>query len=280
MGTSASYGGPGKGGSLLPPWAPQAPAASGGEEPQETDGSTAGSGQDGSVRPSVAWGAAKARMTRFASTGGAHTRVGRAHLRRAARYFVRAQGGGRRAARAATSGRATARRLAGFLGAVVARGPEAAAREFGLEGFLGQSAEILLAAVVDRLAPEGGRLEQATARAALTETLSEVLRGKGIADDGILALQGLTRDDAISILEQFIARYIDQRLIQVLAKTLENRPPADVIQREKDVWEYVKNAVHLDLASLDVLRVDWGGPEGKVIIERIFAEAYKLLEMK
>lgn len=279
MGTSASYGGPGKGGSLLPPWAPQAPAA-GGEGTQGTDGSTAGSGQDGSVQPSVTWGAAKARLTRFATSGGTQTRAGRTHLRRAGRYFVRAQGGGRRAARAATAGRATARRLIGFLGAVVARGPEVAAREFGLEGFLGQSVEILLAAIVDRIAPEGGRLEQAAARAALTETLSEVLREKGVADEGIEALQGLTRDDATSILERFVARYIDQRLIQVLAKTLENLPNVEVIQREKEVWEYVKNTVRLDLASLDVLRVDWNGIEGKIIIERIFTEAYKLLEMK
>lgn len=276
MGTSSSYGGPGgKGGSLLPPWAPPADDGS-----SDGPGSPADSppGEAPGVVPYVSWGATKARLARFASAGGARSKSGAGNLRAAGRNFVAAQGGSRRAAHTAASGRASAQRLGSFLGAVASVGARAAADAFGLGGFVGQSAEILLAAAVDRLAPDGAQLEQAAARAALTDTLAEVFQERGVFDGGLEALQGLTPADAREILTLFVAHYINERLIQVLAKKLEDRPAQEVVRLESEVWSYVQGTVILDLSSLDVLATDWTGPEGEAVIDRIFVEGYRIIE--
>jgi hypothetical protein len=128
------------------------------------------------------------------------------------------------------------------------------------------------------LAPDGAQLEEAAARAAMTDTLAELFQERGVFDGGLEALQGLTADDARIILGRFVAHYINERLIQVLAKALENRPAHEVVRLEGEVWSYVENTVRLDLSNVDVLHIDWNGPDGQTLVERIFVEAYKLIE--
>lgn len=82
-------------------------------------------------------------------------------MRRAATRYVRAKGGARRAAAQARSGRASTARLGGFLSDVAARGFTEAARSLGLE-VIGQAADVVLAAILNAIAPAGNTDDDAT----------------------------------------------------------------------------------------------------------------------
>ena len=115
MGTSGSYGGPGPGGSLLPPDAPPPPGAKDGEDavpdseteaPDHAVDSTDGGEEHG--QPTVySWSRTKTDLSRYSSyssqgrTSAAHKALGRA-----ARGFVKSQGGSRAAAASSPAGRA------------------------------------------------------------------------------------------------------------------------------------------------------------------------------
>lgn len=263
MGTSSSYGGPGKGGSLLPPGTPPADVTT--TDPLVAD------------NPGLVWPDAKRQMTLFASSGGSTTVRGREHLGAASRYFVRAQGGSGNAARASVSGRATAQKIGGFLSLLATAGPSVAAERFGLADFVGSRAEDLLTAVVDRLAPAGRKLEEAAARAAGEATLAELFRTRGADEGGLDALRSLSAADVQEVMLDYVVRYIEERILQVLAKGLEDRPAAEVVEREVEVRRFIAETVRLDLGSLDVLTMDWQGNRTAVLIERIFREAYDLI---
>ncbi|MCH8146077.1 MAG: hypothetical protein IIA55_15305, partial [Gemmatimonadetes bacterium] len=47
---------------------------------------------------------------------------------------------------------------------------------------------------------------------------------------------------------------------------------------EREVKEYVESCVALELDGKSVIEVDWGGREGRQIIDRVYRDAYTLLE--
>ena len=185
MGTSSSYGGPGKGGSLLPPWA---------SEVAEGDSTSPSPDQPVSpapniVGPSMNWAGAKGLLTRFGSSGGSRSDAGRAYLRSAVSGYVRAQGGARAASRAASAGRRSTQALSGFLGFLSAHGPERALDSIGLGQHVGSDATTLLGALVDRLSSTRHGLEDNVARSAMTKTLHALFEERGVADGGLEALR-------------------------------------------------------------------------------------------
>ncbi len=280
MGTSSSYGGPGGSGALLPPWAPAVdppqPATAVTVPPGSPPGAPPSPPQP--VPPQTSWSAPKNSLSRYASSGGSGNRTGRAYLKSAVRGFVGAQGGSRRAARAARSGIATVQGLGGFLTAISARGTSAAVREYRLENYLDKSADSLLTAIVDQIAPDGAQLEEAAARAAAVETLSELFVEQGVDGDGLTALEHLTADEIRAVMGRFLCRYIFERLIQTLGKTLENRPAAEVVRLESGVKSYLNATIRLDLSNVDVTTMDWKGPAGRELVTHLYEEAYELME--
>lgn len=280
MGTSSSYGGPGGSGALLPPWAPPVDSPEPSVSPPVTPGAPPGTpGAEQQPAPEqTSWSTPKNSLSRYASSGGSGTRTGRAYLKSAARGFVRAQGGSRRAARAAQGGISTVQGIGGLLSAISARGSFEAAREYRLETFLDKSADSLLAAIVDQVAPDGAQLEEAAARAAAVETLSELFVDQGVDAAGLAALEHLTADDIRAVMGRFLCRYIFERLIQTLGKTLENRPATDVVRLETGVKSYLEATVRLDLSVVDVARMDWRGQAGRDLVTRLYEEAYELME--
>lgn len=283
MGTSSSYGGPSGTGALLPPWAP---ALDGQEQPAPPTEESAGTPDSPSPQTPTrqplngqpTWSAAKGSLSRYGSSGGTGNRGGRKYLRSAGRGFVRAQGGSRKAARAARAGISTAQGIGGFLDTLASRGSVEAARLYRLDNFLGRSADSLLTAIVDQVAPAGAQLEEAAARAAAVETLAELFAERGVDATGLAALDGLGIDDIRAAMGKFLCRYIFERLIQVLGKKLENRPAADVVRLEAGVKSYLEGSVRLDLSGINVGSMDWKGTAGQTLITRLYEEAYGLIE--
>lgn len=279
MGTSSSYGGPSGAGALLPPWAsPVAENETGDHGATEDSGAEAQDTEEEETEvPANTWAQAKAAMSRLASSGSSG-HAGQERIRRAGSAFVGAQGGYRSARRAAVAGRSTAQRLGGFLGSIVSDGASAAIERFDLQKFVGQGIDTLLTAVVDQLAPTGGQLEEAAARAALVETLAELFTETGVAEEGLESLESLGEEDVASAMQLFVVNYIYERLIQTLARRLENRPVKEVAKLERDIKLFISATIEYDLSDTDVLSIDWYGPEGRQFIDRIYEDGYSLIE--
>jgi len=289
MGTSSSHSGPGDGPGLLPSWATG--DASGGVTPDgggeagdtgvaEGDGAQGNGtqtdvGQNVVPAPPRNWQPAKSGMTRYAKSGG-----GTGRLRSAGAGYVRAKGGSRRATSSATSGRSTSRHIGNFLASAVQSGIRQALESIGLRDTVGQSSERVLARLVDVLAPVGATKEEAAARSATIEVL-EYLYEEVIGEEGDLAaLEQMDRQTIEATIERSVSGYIYNRWLDELGLSIEKGAVTEVvaIQLERDVKEYVESCVSLELGEKSPLDIDWAGREGRQIIDRVYGDAYALLE--
>jgi len=134
-----------------------------------------------------------------------------------------------------------------------------------------------LGALVDKLSSSGHSLEDSVARSAMTKTLHALFEERGVAAEGLDALREMSKDDVRLVIEEYVARYIHERLIQVIGDGLQDLPMDEVVLRENEVWDYVRNAVRLDFKNVDVLALNWKSPQAVTLVERIFTEAHRLL---
>lgn len=289
MGTSSSHSGPGDGPGLLPSWATGgedagAPAGDSGDV-DSNDSSGGGSGQSDVAQPTAPspvaptapryWQSAKSSMTRYARSGG-----GGAGLRSAGSGYVRAKGGSRRASAAATSGRVASRQIGGFLTSAVQSGIQQALDSIGLGAVVGQSSDLVLASLVDALAPAGSTKEEAAARRATIEVL-EFLYETVIGEDGDLtALEQMKRETVEEAITRSVSGYIYNRWLDELGLSIEKGAisEAAAIELEREVKEYVESCVALEIDDSSVVEIDWAGREGLQIINRVYRDAYALLE--
>jgi hypothetical protein len=78
-----------------------------------------------------------------------------------------------------------------------------------------------------------------------------------------------------------VAQSIYLRWLEDLGKCIETGTATanEALRLEREVKDYVRETLALDLSGHDVLRVDWNGREGQQIVERIYREAYGFLEV-
>lgn len=256
-------------------------------DPEEARGAAGRDAEDGDApvdapqpapRP-YSWQRPKTAMKAF-SAGSSGAERQRA-LGRAVRGFVRAQGGSRRAAASAPSGRTAGRNLAGFAAAVSRDGLAHAAEAFGISEYLGQGANVFLVALIEALAPGAGSPEEAAAHAALAQTLADLFERFGVEDTGLDALNQMTTETIGEVLQAYVITYIDKRLMHVLGNRVETGAvsASDAATRELEVRDYVTERVRLDFGDRDLSRVDWRGEQADAMVARIFEEAYTLLEV-
>lgn len=201
-------------------------------------------------------------------------------LRRVGRGFVGAQGGARGATASAVSGRSSTQRLGQFLVTAATHGVAEAARTFGLAEYLGQDVAAFLTRLVDALAPAGALLEQAVARTAMAETLTDLIDQYLEEGRDLGALEQLSREQVGDVLACAVVHYINERLLQALASRIEDgrTTPERACQVERDVCEFVAETVRVDMGAVDVFVLDWGGPEGRAFVDRIYEDAFRFLE--
>lgn len=276
MGTSSSHSGPGDGPGLLPAW------VTGHDEEESTDADDNGvdkkepveGDEDGWVAPPPFWRTAKGNMTRFATTDG-----DRDSLRSAASGYVRAKGGARGASSSATSGKSASRHVGSFISSAARSGIREALDSIGLSDAVGQSADQVFARLVDALAPTGTSKEEAAARSATVEVL-EFLYETVIGDGGDLDnLENMDHETVEEAVERSVSGYIYNRWLDELGLSIEKGVISEIraVQLEREVCEYVRSCVQLELGNKDILDVAWDGPEGQQIIERVYQDAYNLL---
>lgn len=277
MGTSTPYSGPTGLNPLLPPWADEEPGPNDNGNPNDDDGDQgepAHSPQSTAAQASVAWSAPKAGLTRWVRGTGSRT------LGPVARNYVAASGGSRTAARAAGAGRSSTVRLGRFLTAGARGGfAAAAATILGLRDLIGHDAQFVLAAVIDAIAPVGTLREDAIARVAMIETLAELFERCDVEAGGFTALDALDADGIGDIIKLSVVNYVYTRFQQELVSRIElgttsERVANDLIAQAK---EFFATVLRLDLASVDVLAIDWSGHDGQRIVTQLYEAAYALL---
>lgn len=218
---------------------------------------------------------AKIAMGKVAAGGG-----GRGGLRRAGQRYVSGRGGARAAANSAIAGRATTQRLGVFLGTLATEGFRGVVEAFQLLNLVGQPIEAFVAAITNAIAPAGNMLEDAAARHAASEAVAVFYEQVGLEGGDFTNLDTIDADTASKVLETSIIAYVYHRWLQDVGERIEKRSltAERAVGLERQVRQFVAETVRLDFSTIDVLRVDWSGREGHVLVERLYRDAYSLLE--
>ncbi len=301
MGTSASNSGPRDKTPLLPSWAqggsPESPAPPDSPPPDSPEPATpapgspesdaaqpADSSSEATESPNVSipaasvtgpWTLARRSMSTLTKGGGTSQR----HFRTAARRYVSAKGGSSRAAAASTAGRSMTARIGGFLSDVVSRGFVEAARSLGIENVIGQTVQVVLAAVINAISPSGSTNDDAVARRASSETLRELFEKHTVEQAGIESLDAMTPSDVAETVELSVAGYVYQSWLFDLSQKIEEHAVSEneAVKLERDVKTFVRGLVKLKLDGNKALKIDWNGAEGKTFVREIYEAAYSLL---
>jgi hypothetical protein len=237
-----------------------------------TDGPTAATGQP-SGSTTGPWTAARRAMTSAAKSGSG------GGLQRAARRYVVAKGGHKKAASTATAGRVATAGLGSFLSDVATRGIAEATRAIGLTAIIGERVDVALAAIVNAIAPSGTTDEEAVARRATNETMKELFERYGVTDGGLETLNAMTPDVIAETLELSVSSYVYQMWLFELSQKIETRSISEkeAVRLERDVRTFVTELVHLNLDGKSAIGRDWAGGEGRTFVMTIFDAAYSLL---
>ncbi|MBN9521543.1 hypothetical protein J0H58_23990 [bacterium] len=196
------------------------------------------------------------------------------------RAYVRASGGSRSAAAAASHGRATVARASNFFGTLLRNGLGAALDSLGIRDFVGRAADIVFAAIANAIAPPGATLEEAAARRAADEVLAKLYDDVIEAGGDLVALEAMSENDVADAVRGVITAYVYERWLEQLGKSIEAGAvtPAEAVRLEREVKQYVKDIVLLDVTNDEVLAFGRDAERTKQVVDRLFEEAYGLLE--
>ncbi len=291
MGTSTSYPGPTRNNPLLPPWAADplpplplppydeqpppnvAPPSPENDEAPPAPVDTPQATPDIPISPLSSWRAPKSALTRRAR---GNDRVSFGTI---SRGYVRASGGHRQAAATARAGRAATVRLGRFLAAGLRNGFAQVAQQLGLQNFVGRDAQFVLAAFIDLLAPAGAMREEAIARQAMIDTLSDWFDQLDVIARGFDALDALTPETMADLIILSVANYVNVRFQQELVSRIERGtlPEREANQLAAEAKEFIAEIIQIDFRGVDLVQVDWQGAEGRDLIAGIYETAYSLL---
>lgn len=279
MGTSTSHGGPKDKKPLLPSWAlPSDDDTDGNDTPtagDDTENETPAVTEQEAAEPHFTWQSAKKQMTSFASSGG-----GRDGIARAGSAYVSAKGGSRAAAASSATGQRVAAGVGNFLGAISSRGIQDAIASLGFLTAVGESAEIIFAKIANALSPAGSTREEVAARKAVDDVLCDLYE-KFIRDgEDISGLDRMAAEDISKSVEQCVSSYIYHRWLEELGFRLEKGAITEnaAVALEIQMKDYVNECVSFETDNIEVLNFDWQSAQGQQIIDRVFKDAYSILE--
>ncbi|NUP14283.1 MAG: hypothetical protein HOW73_50265 [Polyangiaceae bacterium] len=149
----------------------------------------------------------------------------------------------------------------------------------GLAQYVGRDHDQVFTAIVNALAPAGASTEEAAARHAAAEVLEELYAKFAVDAGGLERLDAMTAEDVRTAIELSIARYIYHRWLGELSQRLEEKSvsAAQAERLEREMKAYVGEIVQLDLGNVNVLQLDWSGPQGSRVLEDLYEQAYGVL---
>ena len=158
----------------------------------------------------------------------------------------------------------------------------------GITESLGQSADLFLVKLADALAPSGALTEDAIARDAMDATLEELYQQQGIGGaDGLNVLERMTPAMMADSVVRYVANYIYGRVLQALTAHIHATAAsaARIREVEQTARQYIDDAVRLDVDTTAFFGTNgaafaarWDAGEGQQVIDRLFAESYRVVE--
>jgi hypothetical protein len=222
------------------------------------------------------WTRAKSRLTNWTRGGGTSSDLATAALA----AFVQALGGASAAASEAAGGVRTAAGLGEFLADVGRDGLETTLDRYGLSDLVGGDAIEVLGELANRIAGAGETTEEAVARDALREVLTEMFEDPESYED----LETLDVDD--DRLREFVAlylvEYIFARVLHELGDRItDNVAPAEAPDYQRRLHDDVAALVRLDLSTIDdPLTFGWTSQQGRDRVQELLAEALRMLTLE
>lgn len=221
MGTSTRFGGPGPG--LVPSWADDPAPAAAPPQVQPTPAPVTPQPTPNTAPPGTApppqipaqqdkpsfpgsFQSARRSFNRFAKGRDTHD-LGKS----LSSYVRKGTGGSQAAAQRMGASRAAGARLLGFVRSVEQFGPAAALQQFNLQALATQPAAEVFTALIDFICPSGGAIEEAIARQAMLDAISD------FADAGMTDFDAMSNADRREFFLDFIIRSIEGRIITDIA---------------------------------------------------------------
>jgi len=155
----------------------------------------------------------------------------------------------------------------------------AAATQYGLTNLVGRDAQFILAAFIDSLAPDGALREEAIARAATIDTLTDLFERFDVGTNGIEALNNMTEEDVRDIVSISITNYVSERFLEELTGLVEQESVSETEANRfaGEIKEFIETNVRLDIEGIDPLTFDWQSAEGRAFVAEQYDKAYELL---
>jgi hypothetical protein len=279
MGTSGSTKGSGSNSALIPTWLNEPPAGPlPGNDPAAPP--TDGPDGDGATNSQTAIPAiqtppeaarftgARANFTSFARSGGGD----RPALRRAVRDYVRS--GTRGSANAVTRmgpSRDTASRALGVFRGFQRDGVADTLLQLNLGTLVGRSTRDVFVGLTDVICRDGGSIDEAIARDAWLETVTELDRF------GIDNLDALTADQVKEVFLTFITHAVETRLFQEIGVNGFKVANLDAIETfEAQFRSYIERAVRDSFASDFAQLSSLSDAQIRLIVDRTYRDAWDL----
>lgn len=219
------------------------------------------------------WTAFRRASTSFGKKGGGQS-AGLVLAR-----LVQALGGAVAAAANATEGAGVrSAQQVGALGAGLAGpGLTPTLESLGLQRLVGSDRFEVIEGLLDQIAGDGEALEEQAARTAACDVLDELFGDADTYEQ--LEATVLDTDGVLTILQTFLAAYVYALLAPALDERL-NRlgDPNLVRRREREMQEYTKAVVQLEINDVDPLTVDWNSGDGRKILDGAVRAVFEQLE--
>lgn len=215
---------------------------------------------------------ARSSFTQYLS---GHGRNSAAMKRTVSHYVSRSLGGSSNAVKRLGSARNSTGRLYGVLSALSAgNGCKEGARLLSLDSLKGISASEFFIRIASFVCPDGGPNDEGLARSAYYDS---------IADNPILAsktIEHLSSEDIDSILKSFMTKVVMQQLVNDIANKMIVFPDdvGEVSFIEEQVEQLIRNSVSDAFVKVEQSHAKVTNAEAQVITDRIYREAYTILE--
>ena len=243
MGTSATSTGPGANVTFDPPWLNDIPLGGAGESNDpNSDTQSITQAQAVGVAPSHRFRGARTNLGVFARNGDS-----RALVRAAGHYSRTGMGGAHNvASRMRTSTKAAAG-LGSFLQAARDRSDPLINQWMDSLRATNPSAQTVIDAIVAQIIPEGGSVDEESAKDSMAQALSELT----VLDPGVdlLALQDM---QIWTLIQLYLGHEACNRMYADIGQLFENAKfdPAVIVQRTHEMRSFLKNAVAAELETL------------------------------
>lgn len=191
--------------------------------------------------------------------------------------YVKASGGTEKMSHSSTSGIKGVSNLGGFLNSIRNEGIQKTFEKYKID-YIGMSAKNVLARLSDKLCEDNDTKEEAVGKSAMCKTLQELYEMVENEDENDLSfLESLDNMKFNIIINKYIENYVFVKFMKDFQYRFEASKISsqEIIQKENEVKNFIKNSVKRATASLELSEFDFKNSEK---IRSIYEKCYSVWE--